>query len=225
MGGYKQEMTQEANADFENSLGKKIKNLRVNMGWSLKELGARVNLSPAYLSLLERGLTSVNVTTLQSIAKAFSVDAGDFLQPPKSLRGNITRSYDREVCYSDGAGYVCLSLAGDLGEEGKLEPIVAIIPPEKSRDEVQLISHDGEEFVLVLEGTVRLILGNKEYELNPGDSYHILSRTPHYVGNLTNRMCQVLIVSTPAKLPNSSKSGHNGFDIRRKNFENQKNTS
>ena len=199
---------QKSNDKFENGLGKKIKDLRVNMGWSLKDLGARVNLSPAYLSLVERGLTSVNVTTLQNIAKEFSMNAGDFLQSPQTPPRNITRSYNRKVCYTDDVGYVCLSLAGDMEEgESVLEPVVALIPPEKSRESIQLISHEGEEFGIVLEGIITLILGSKEYDLNPGDSYHIMSKMPHYVGNLTNNICQLLLVNTPKTLSASDKSG------------------
>jgi len=209
---------QDSNDKFENSLGKKIKDLRVNKGLSLKDLGAKVNLSPAYLSLVERGLTSVNVTTLQNIAKEFSMSAGDFLQTPQTSSRSITRSYDRKVCYADDVGYVCMNLAGDMEEgESVLSPVVALMPPEKSRDSIQLISHDGEEFGIVLEGIITLILGSKEYDLNPGDSYHIMSKTPHYVGNLTNKTCQLLLVSTPKTLIGSEQSG---LKLRRNSNEN-----
>ena len=199
---------QESNEKFGNSLGKKIKDLRVNKGWSLKDLGAKVNLSPAYLSLVERGLTSVNVTTLQNIAKEFSMNAGDLLQQQQTSLRSITRSYDRKVCYTDDVGYVCLCLAGDMEEdESVLEPVIAVIPPEQSRDGIQLISHEGEEFGIVLEGIVTLILGSREYDLNPGDSYHIMSKIPHYVGNHTSKLCQLLIINTPKTLLESEQSG------------------
>ena len=192
---------------LENSLGKKIKDLRTGMGWSLKDLGNKVNLSPAYLSLVERGLTSVNVTTLQSIAEAFSVSAGEFLQESQRPMRSVTRSYEREVRFVDDVGYVCLSLAGNINEgEGILDPVVALIPPERNRDHVQMISHEGEEFGIVLEGVITVILGDKEYDLNSGDSYHILSKTPHYVGNLTNKISQLLLVTTPKTLVSSEQN-------------------
>jgi transcriptional regulator with XRE-family HTH domain len=184
--------------DLENHIGKKIKDLRISMDWSLKDLAEKIDLSPAYLSLLERGLTSINVTTLQSIASAFSMNVNDFFQQPRRTFRCITRSYEREVCYVDGSGYICFSLAGEMDEaESVLEPVVALIPPEKSRDRAQEVSHEGEEFVMVQEGIVTVIIEGKEYVLNPGDSYHIMSKVPHYVGNFTNRMAQLLLVITP----------------------------
>jgi transcriptional regulator with XRE-family HTH domain len=183
---------------LENKLGIKIKRLRCEKGWSLKDLGAKTGLSSGYLSLIERGQTSINITSLQNIAKVFLMDIGDFFdQPARSFR-SVTRSYEREVCYVDGMGYVCLSLAGEMDEaESVLEPIIAIMSPEKDRSRAQMISHEGEEFAIVLEGIVTLILDGKEFELHPGDSYHIMSKVPHYVGNLTNRLAQLLLVNTP----------------------------
>jgi mannose-6-phosphate isomerase-like protein (cupin superfamily)/DNA-binding XRE family transcriptional regulator len=179
-------------------LGALIKDMRGEKGWSLKELGAKTDLSAGYLSMIERGLTSVTITSLQSIADALSMDISEFFGASPERTGGVTRSYEREVCYRDGTGYTCLSLAGDMGDDKSvLEPIIAVIPPETDRKRVEAIGHEGEEFMMVLDGIATVILGGSEFEMYQGDSLHILSQIPHYVGNFSNRVTQVLYVNTP----------------------------
>ena len=183
---------------LEKKLGQMIKELRCERGWTLRDLGLKSNLSSGYLSLIERGMTTTNITSLQNIAKAFSMDISDFFQPQSVQPNCIRRSYERDICYMDGTGYVCTSLSGNLDkEESVLEPIISFFPPEKDRKNAIPYSHGGEEFGIVLEGILTMILENHEYELYQGDSYHIMSRTPHYVGNFTNRIAQMLLVNTP----------------------------
>ena len=184
--------------NFVKKLGARIKDMRCEKGRSLKELGLETDLSPGYLSMIERGLTSVTITSLQRIADALSMDISEFFGASADRPRSITRSYEREVCYKDGTGYVCMSLAGNMGEnEGVLEPVVAIMPPEKDRRHVIPCGHEGEEFMMVLEGIATVILDDREFELYQGDAFHIMSHTPHYVGNFSNRVTQVLYVNTP----------------------------
>lgn len=58
---------------------------------------------------------------------------------------------------------------------------------------VEVFLYDGEEFGYTQDGIVTLILENKDYELYPGDRYHILSSVPHAVINNTSRMAKILL--------------------------------
>ena len=92
------------NGDFAKKLGTMIKDMRCEKGWKLKELGFETGLSSGYLSMVERGLTSVTITSLQRIADALSMDLSDFFGAAADRQGSVTRSYEREVCYKDGTG-------------------------------------------------------------------------------------------------------------------------
>ena len=178
-------------------IGNHIKELRMEKGWTLKELGQKSNLSTGYLSLVERGLTSINITSLQNVAAALGVDIGEFFEPPQIVSKCIVRSHERPVYYADENRYICFSLAGErANQEGVLEPMIAVLRPEE-RGAVCPAPHKGEEFCIVMEGVATLILDKKEYELYPGDSYHIMSDVPHCVCNFTNKLTHVLYVNTP----------------------------
>ena len=53
-------------------------------------------------------------------------------------------------------------------------------------------SHEGEEFGYVLEGRVKLTIGKESYNIGPGDSYHLMSTTPHICGTNDEAGAKVL---------------------------------
>jgi mannose-6-phosphate isomerase-like protein (cupin superfamily)/DNA-binding Xre family transcriptional regulator len=183
-----------------------IKEMRCEKGESLKELGLETGLSSGYLSMIERGLTSVTITSLQRIADALSMDISEFFAAQADRPRIITRSYERDVCYKDGTGYVCLSLGAMSADESVLEPMIAVMPPEKDRKHAIPCGHEGEEFMMVLDGIATVILDGQEFELYQGDAFHIMSDTPHYIGNFSNRVTQVLYVNTPKILKKARKA-------------------
>lgn len=75
-----------------------------------------------------------------------------------------------------------------------LEALIAEFPP---RYEHPLITHVGEEFGYVLEGTLVLQVEEEEFEPGPGDSFHIFSSTqPHTIRNETDQVGKILWVQT-----------------------------
>lgn len=183
--------------DMNKTLGMKIKSLRTARSWTLKEFGEKCNLSAGYLSLVERDLTTVNITSLYSIAKAFDMDISSFFAMPAVPASSVVRGHEQAPVTPKGSANVYYSLAGNLPPgSGLLEPMIVLMKPEKEPGGAALATHDGEEFGYVLEGVILLTLEGKEYELYPGDSYHILSSEPHAVKNISNRMARVLYINT-----------------------------
>lgn len=195
---------------MNKTLGMKIKSLRAARSWTLKEFGEKCNLSAGYLSLVERDLTTINITSLYSIAKAFDMDISSFFTMPAAPESSVVRGHEQVPITPEGSANIYYSLAGSLPPgKGLLEPIIVLMKPEKEPGRAALASHDGEEFGYVLEGIILLMLEGKDYELYPGDSYHILSSEPHAAKNISNRMAKVLYVNT-AKLLRAQQSGGRG---------------
>jgi uncharacterized cupin superfamily protein len=106
------------------------------------------------------------------------------------------RSYDHDAFRIENSKYVYFSLAGDM-EDKRIDPMLVVLLPGESREEVAPFCHEGEEFVYVLEGILTFFMEDKEYELYPGDSFHIQSSTPHNWANFTNRLTKILYIVTP----------------------------
>ncbi len=186
---------------MDEQLGKTIKRLRLEQQLTLKELGDKSSLSASCLSLIERGRTSVNLTSLQNIAVALGKDITYFFEQPPQKKANVTRSYNQPLVCVPNSNKIYHSLAGYIpGHAAQLEPLITVLTPGQHDEDEYYFSHPGEEFGYILEGTVTLVLDGETYELYPGDSYHFLSTTPHSVANNTTQIARYLGVLTPRLL-------------------------
>ncbi|MDZ4133889.1 MAG: cupin domain-containing protein, partial [Dethiobacteria bacterium] len=107
-------------------------------------------------------------------------------------------SYELKGFRLNHSDFIYYSLANDTIDR-IIDPIlVEILPTE--RKNIRPLSHSGEEFVYVLEGTLTVFMEDKEYALYPGDSLHMLSTVPHEWTNLTNKPVKIISVNTPSVL-------------------------
>jgi len=180
----------------KSDIGKKIKELRLAKGLTLKDLSEKSDLSIGYISQVERGIASIAVTSLEKIAQVLGVDLSYFFTLPKKHEASVLRSYEHQVFSVEESRYY-FRLANDI-EGTILEPMLISLLPNQTMDEITTYSHKGEEFVYVLEGVLTVYVDNEKYQLNPGDSLHMLSTVPHEWANYTNKLVKVLCVSTPS---------------------------
>ena len=122
---------------------------------------------------------------LMKIARALGVRLGTFLDDQGSSDPYIVRRAEREAEFSvlggkNKAAALNFYALGKGKADRHMEPFFVEIMPE-SADEKTLSSHEGEEFIAVVKGSIEVIYGNKIYVLNPGDSVYYNSIVPHYV--------------------------------------------
>ncbi|VBB09675.1 Hypothetical protein LUCI_4973 [Lucifera butyrica] len=181
---------------MNNDIGKKIKELRTNKKMTLKDLSEKTNLSTGFLSQLERGLTAIATDSLAQIAQALDVSLPFFFTGLTRNRSCIMRSYEREVFPITNSRFIQYHLSNDRSGKALLPRIVELLPIN-CEEEINQYSHEGEEFVYVLEGTLTLFMNHEQFELFPGDSAHYNSATVHNWANYTNKMVKLLVVSEP----------------------------
>ncbi len=179
-------------------IGSKLKGLRTQKGLTLKELSGKTDLSIGFLSQIERGLTSVAISSLETIAKALDSDLSYFFTAPKKKERKILRSFEHEVFTIKNSQFIDYHLTPD-SEKMNILPRLQVILPSSAEDTNDPYSHEGEEFVYVLEGILTVRLDNERFELYPGDSMHYNSSTPHNWANLTNKTVKLLVINNPNK--------------------------
>jgi transcriptional regulator with XRE-family HTH domain len=166
-------------------VGEKIKKLREDSAVSLKELEERTGLSSAVLSQIENHLVSPPLGTLIRIAKALNVKPSHFFDEHPDKAFTLVRKDERKpvsrfaskrgVAY----GYAYESLGHDM--KGRhMEPFLVTLEPSAQKDP-KPSSHDGEEFIFVLEGEVDVTLGDHSDLLRPGDTIYYDSQIAHRV--------------------------------------------
>ncbi len=175
----------EERTNQEIPVGEKIKALRAGKNLSLKELADLTGFSTALLSQMENHLVSPSLGTLIKLAKAFGVRVGDFLGETEGEPFTIVRNEERSkvsrFASKEGVnyGYSYESL-GFEKRNRHMEPFVVTLEPATVKP-TKMSTHDGEEFLFVLDGEMEVILGNHTDILYSGDSIYYDSTIPHRV--------------------------------------------
>lgn len=174
-------------------INKKIKSLRQKNELTLKELSEETGLSVSFLSQIERGSTSLAITSLKKIADAFGVTMSYFFEELENSNYAVKKE-DQKNFKLEGSNVQHIRLAGKFPGRN-LEPMEVILPPNQSH--MGEYSHPGEEFYYVLKGIVIFEVENKEYVLNKGDAIHFPSEKVHKWKNPTSEETILLSVLTP----------------------------
>ena len=198
----------EDKKDFEEiRVGERIKSLREIRGLSLKEVADRTGFSTALLSQMENHLVSPSLGTLIKLAKTFGIQVGDFFGETRREPFTIVRKDERKrvsrFASKDGVayGYSYESLGFDK-KDRHMEPFIVTLEPATLKSS-KTSTHDGEEFIFVLEGAMEVILGDHTDILYPGDSIYYDSSVPHRVqcheGNITKILAVLYTASHGAE--------------------------
>jgi len=189
----------EEDKDFgEVRVGERIKVLREQKGFSLKEMADSTGFSTALLSQMENHLVSPSLGTIIKLAKALGLRVGDFLGETEGEPFTIVRKDERKhisrFASKEGVkyGYSYESL-GFEKKNRHMEPFIVTLEPATVKTSKTSV-HDGEEFIFVLEGEMEVILGNHTDVLYPGDSIYYDSNIPHRVQCHQDKVARILAV-------------------------------
>ncbi|WP_405997406.1 XRE family transcriptional regulator [Streptomyces sp. NBC_00829] len=172
----------------------KLRDLRRRRGLTLEVAAHRAGLSPAHLSRLETGRRQPSLPMLLGLARVYGTTVAELLGESAPERDPITRAGTREPSAADGWTY------HRAGGPGRAMQALRLVVPFASQGELVRV-HPGEEWIYVLDGRLRLALGDAVHELSPGDSAHFDSMTPHRIAAATPDGAELLFVHTLLQSP------------------------
>jgi transcriptional regulator with XRE-family HTH domain len=179
-------------------VGESVKAIRKKKGLSLKDLSQRTGLDAGLLTEIEKGEVSPPLGTIIKVAKALDTKMGYFISGGEDLPYTIVRKDDRKLVSrfdtgkSDRYGYEFSSLA-PYKKNRHMEPFIVKLEPSDIEEERS--THDGQEFIYVLEGTMEVRLEGEVLLLEAGDAIYYDSTVPHLVkchGKDTTKILAVL---------------------------------
>jgi len=183
----------------EFDIGAKIKALRTSKKKTLQEVADQTGFSPALISQIENNNVSPPIATLSRIAKVLGVTVGYFFKDEgpeeeyevirKGERPVVTRVISRT---GGQHGYTYNALTYKKRDKA-MEPFILSVDSQVVDDKV-LYSHEGEEFLLMLEGQAELVLGEERVILNEGDSVYFQSTLRHRLLSYGGKGAKVLAV-------------------------------
>jgi transcriptional regulator with XRE-family HTH domain len=184
-----------AGSESEVALGPRVRRLRTQRGMSARDLAAAADLSPGFISQLERGLANPSVATLLRICGVLNVQIGDLFTDPRETR-RLVRKSERAVYEMPDAGFQEARVSVD---PKRIVELVwsRIMPGGGTGDE--LLRHGSEtECVYVLSGRIEVVVGDERYNAGPGDCVTIPGEVPHGCFNRTKAPAELLWVTAPA---------------------------
>nr|WP_025323732.1 XRE family transcriptional regulator [Deferrisoma camini] len=168
----------------EFNIGNKIKALRLSRRKTLQEVADETGFSPALISQIENNNVSPPIATLSRIAKVLGVSMGYFFRDEgpehayEVLRREERPVVTRVISRTGGShGYVYQALTHRKRDK-IMEPFLLYVDPGTREDETQY-SHEGEEFLLMLEGEAELLLEDQRIVLREGDCVYFESHLRH----------------------------------------------
>lgn len=183
----------------EKTVGAKIRQIRELKKVSLEELAERSGMEIAMIQKIEEDKNVPSLAPLIKIARALGVRLGTFLDDSDSYGPVVVRSGE----YHKGARFTSqssetrehlnfFSLAYDKAGRN-MEPFIVDIEPGLKSD-YMLSSHEGEEFIYVLEGEIEINYGKEVYKLAKGDSIYLDSIVLHNVHSANKNTARILAV-------------------------------
>ncbi|SHF07455.1 transcriptional regulator, XRE family with cupin sensor [Mariniphaga anaerophila] len=184
-------------------LGEKIKKYREFRQISRKDLALKANLDEEQLEKVEDKGVMPSLGHLIKISRALGVRIGTFLDGQEQIGPAIMRAGEEKSSMSfstkDDSTREHLnffSLAQDKAGR-HMEPFIVDIEPSKESD-YKLSSHEGEEFMYVLEGSIEVNYGKDVFQINKGDTIYLDSVVEHNVHAANNQPAKLLaVVYTP----------------------------
>lgn len=165
------------------AVGPRLRDLRRRHGLTLAALSERTGINESTLSRLEGGTRKPTLELLLPLAEVYSVPLDELVGAPRTGDPRI----HLKPVVRDGMTFVPLSRPGGV-QAHKL-----LIPPWPDV-EPRLRTHEGFEWVYVLTGRLRLLLGDERVILKPGEAAEFDTRVPHWLGPDDERTVELLVV-------------------------------
>jgi transcriptional regulator with XRE-family HTH domain len=166
---------------------RRLRELRKERGLTLQEVGERASIDVSTLSRLESGKRRLALDHIPGLAAALGVSTDELLgsSAPEDPRvRSVPRSHD---------GLTLWPLTR-RGSAGGLHAYKIHISAERRTPPDELAVHDGHDWLYVLSGRLRLLLGEEDLTIDPGDAVEFTTWTPHWFGAVDGPVELIMIV-------------------------------
>ena len=176
----------------ENKAGKRIQMYRENHGWSIWDLSQKSGVEEKVINAIEKGEVMPALGVLVKLSRALGLRIGTFMDDQFKPDPIITRAADIEAKKVAGEGMNTLGYASHS---------LAIGKPDRHMDPFRIeftanaptspSSHEGEELIIVLDGTIELTYGPETTVLHAGDTAYYNSVVTHSLRALDGKPASI----------------------------------
>ncbi|WP_406390422.1 helix-turn-helix domain-containing protein [Streptomyces sp. NBC_00887] len=222
-------------ADELPGIAPRLRDLRLHRGLTLEAAARRADLSPAHLSRLETGRRQPSLPMLLGLARIYGTTVSELLGEMPPERDAIVRGGPFAGAPGGALGGTAGSAPGagpggasggasggaeadgwiyqQAGGSGRAMQALRVRVPYGAQSDLVRV-HPGEEWLYVLDGRLRVSLGETVHDLGPGDSAHFDSLTPHRIAALDRGGAELLFVHTLLQSPSAELCLGSGTHLR-----------
>jgi len=154
-------------------VGARLKSWRIKRDLTLDELSAQTGISSSTISRLEAGKRAPNLELVVPLARALRLELDDLV--PRSVPDPRVPRVTKRI---DSVSFEQLSPDSSPAQAARVT-----FPPPASGGTPDPRVHDGYEWLYVLSGRLRLVLGEHDLVMGPGEAAEFDTRTPHWLGS------------------------------------------
>lgn len=183
-------------SDQVRQIAQRVKELREISDLTVAEVASKVELSPEEYEAYESGRVDMSISLLIKLSELYGVDTTTLLtgQAPRLSVCALTRR-NMGTTVKRAKHYIYKNLAYNFNHR-KIEPLLVTVEPGTNAD-METNSHEGHEFDFVLQGALRLKVGDQDMILNEGDSAYYDSIHPHAMQAYGDKTCVFLAMVIP----------------------------
>lgn len=190
------------------SIGTQIRKYRKSQQLTLVELAENCDISPSFLSQIERDQAKPSVTTLYAIADKLGVSMASFFeradennhqkQNSQTIQSaKVVKANHRKILIYPGSGIRNELLTPNLN--GAIQMMWIVMPPGTDSGDEPFV-HEGEECGVILQGKIETWIGDEKFILGPGDSIYHSSKIPHRSKNIGDSDVIMVVAKTPPSI-------------------------
>jgi transcriptional regulator with XRE-family HTH domain len=161
--------------DVDLRVRRRLRELRVSKGMTLEDVASQARIDVSTLSRLESGKRRLALDHLPRLAEALAVTTDELLREPERpdprVRGTAHTHND-----------VTFWPLTRQGPAGGLHAFKIRISPKRNTPPTERPVHEGQDWIYVLSGELRLVLGERDFTISPGEAAEFSTWTPHWFG-------------------------------------------
>jgi transcriptional regulator with XRE-family HTH domain len=172
-------------------IGTRIKELRIKIGMSQKELADRVNLTPSFISQLESNQISPSLNSFIQICNALGITPAAILE--EKIYEDVKWLIKKEKIFSTPSLHENGLKGYRIVKNGDMSGTLVVLKPY-TKIERNFIPDEGKKLIYVLKGDVSVVIGGKAKTLRSGDSIYLKEEVPSLWKNEGGDKAELLLL-------------------------------
>jgi transcriptional regulator with XRE-family HTH domain len=169
-------------------VGERLQSIRKLKGLSQRELAKRAGVTNSTISMIEKNSVSPSISSLRKVLGGIPMSMVEFFSE------EILQEKPTQIVYKANE---TMKLVGRAHPSRAIAFLNEIYPPGADTGD-EMLTHEGEETGILVEGRLELVVGLETFVLEAGDSYYFESTKPHRFRNPFDAPARLISAATPA---------------------------